>query len=192
MAGEEHEIVAGGEGIFLRPLRDEDIDDRYVSWFRDPRVTQYLKAKNISRQDALDFLHYGQETKLRFQYAICAQDTGLHIGNVKIGDIERNTMISELAMFIGDRDYWRRGFATAAHRLAIKIAFESLGIRKLHAGQHRGNDGALKACLRSGWKIEAILHQHVLGPDGYCDLVLLSCFNPAYFTTLPTFPLPIS
>ena len=95
MAGEEHEIVAGGEGIFLRPLRDEDIDDRYVSWFRDPRVTQYLKAKNISRQDALDFLHYGQETKLRFQYAICAQDTGLHIGILRAIRWRANVLQSE-------------------------------------------------------------------------------------------------
>ena len=191
MGSGDSDVVARDGGVFLRPLQDDDIDERYLSWFRDPLVTRYLEAKNITRQEALDFLRYGQETKLRFQYAICVEDSGLHIGNVKIGDINRKTMVSELAIFLGDQYYWGRGFATATHRLAIKIAFEKLRIRKLHAGQHRGNDRALKACLRAGWKIEAILYQHVLGTNGYCDLVMLSCFNPAFFTSLPDFPLPL-
>src|SRR5262249_29630992 len=48
--------------IQLRLLEEDDITERYVAWFRDPEVTRYLDARDISREDALAHLRQGRET----------------------------------------------------------------------------------------------------------------------------------
>ena len=34
--------------ILMKPLKLKDINSKYVSWFADSEVTEYLEAKNIS------------------------------------------------------------------------------------------------------------------------------------------------
>ena len=103
MGSGDNDVVARDGGVFLRLLREDDIDDRYLSWFRDPLITRYLEAKNITREDALGHLHHGQKEKLRFLYAICTKEDGRHIGNIKIGDINYKAMTSDLVTVVGDR-----------------------------------------------------------------------------------------
>jgi [ribosomal protein S5]-alanine N-acetyltransferase len=102
-------------------------------------------------------LHYGQKEKLRFIYAICTKEDGRHIGNIKIGDINYKAMTSDLVTVVGDRAYWGRGFATAAIKIGVNIAFAKLKLRKLyagiylHAGIYNDNVGSLKAYARAGF-----------------------------------------
>src|ERR1700732_661948 len=85
MGSEDSDVVARDGGVFLRLLREGDIDDRYLSWFRDPLITRYLEAKNITREEALEHLHYGQKEKLRFIYAICTKEDGRLVAAVLRG-----------------------------------------------------------------------------------------------------------
>jgi RimJ/RimL family protein N-acetyltransferase len=180
----------GGE-VFLRPMEEADYDERYLSWFRDGEVTHFLDARDLTRQDAVNYLRWGRETGRRFMYAICDSHTGLHIGNVKIGDIDPKSNISDLVTFIGDRRYWGRGRATAAIRLGIGLAFERYDIRKLSGGILAGNVGSLKAYTRAGFVVEAVLHSHRILEGKPVDWVVVSCFNRKYYPNLPSFPLPL-
>ena len=42
-------IHVKGQLISLRDLTHDDITDRYLSWFRDGTVTQFLSARNLQR-----------------------------------------------------------------------------------------------------------------------------------------------
>lgn len=178
-------------GICLRPLEESDITERYLSWFRDETVTRFLESRNISRDDALQFMRWGKQTGNRRLFAICVEATGLHIGNIKVGDIDQKASTSDLVTFIGDRDYWGRGIATTAIRLATAYAFKELGVRKLHAGMYAQNLGSLKCYTRAGWLVEAVLYYDIVGPDGPTDRFLIACFNPDHYKTLPSFPRPL-
>jgi RimJ/RimL family protein N-acetyltransferase len=185
------DIVAAANGVCLRPMRESDIDERYLSWFRDSEVTKYLESRHITADDALEFLRWGHQTQKRFIYAICLADSGLHIGNVKIGDIRTKSMVSDLVTVIGDRQVWGKGYAATAIRLAIGLAFDTHGIRKLSAGIYSNNVGSLKAYTRAGFLVEAVLHAHDIGPDGMNDRIVIACFNPRMHPAVPAFPLPL-
>lgn len=176
--------------IYLRPLEPGDIDDRYLSWFWDADVTRFLEARNLSREAAHAYLDEAIQTGIRHLYAICDAKTDLHIGNVKIGDIDRKAMTSDLVTVIGDRNYWGKGLATEAIRQGNTIAFRDLGIRKLHGGMYASNIGSIKAYCRAGWVIEAVLHGHYELDGKIMDRVVVSCFNPDLFPELPEFPKP--
>ena len=185
-------VVHADDGsIFLRPLAEADITERYLSWFRDDVTTLYLEARNITADDALDYLRTGQRTRQRFMYAVCEGEHGRHIGNLKIGDIDWKSSLSDLVTVIGDRSYWGRGIATKAIKLGSRSAFEHLDIHKLNGGMYADNIGSIKAYTRAGWVIEAVLLGQNQVKDGRSDRVVVSCFNPKYFPVLPKFPLPL-
>ena len=167
--------------IYLRPLTPEDIDDVYVSWFRDDTVTAFLEAKNISRKDAIAYLSAGRDTNTYYMYAIIHRESGTHIGNVKVGCIDWKNRVSDLVTVIGRREFWGRGLAEQAIRAGHEIAFNDFDLRKLSGGVVEGNDGSLKAYGRAGWVVEGRQVGHLVVEGIPKDRIIISCFNPKYF-----------
>lgn len=174
--------------ITLRPLEVTDISDSYVSWFKSRQVTAFLEVSDLTKDDCKNYLLEGRNAGTRFMYAICEPEHGKVIGTVKIGEIDRKFMISDLVTVIGDPDYWGKGLATKAIRQGSHIAFEEHGIRKLHGGMYDQNIGSIKAYLRAGWVVEAILHGQYVLNNQTMDRVVVSCFNPTFFPSLPPLP----
>jgi ribosomal-protein-alanine N-acetyltransferase len=170
------------EAIYLRPLMREDINDNYLAWFRDEEVTSFLEARNITREDAIAHLEAGKINNSYIIYAIVYGETGKHIGNLKLGPIDHKHRVSDLVCVIGDREYWRRGLAEQAIREGNRIAFEEFDLRKLSGGVIEGNIGSLKTYARAGWVEEGRQKGHYLVEGNPRDRILISCFNPCYFS----------
>jgi ribosomal-protein-alanine N-acetyltransferase len=163
--------------IFLRPLEETDIDDRYVAWFADPDVTRYIQSRNFTATESKAYLRAGRDSRSYFLYAVCLNATGAHIGNLKIGPINWIHEIADLVTVIGDKACWGRGLAAEAIALGSWVAFEVYGIRKLHGAILASNTGSIKAYTRGGWTIEGRLRDHCLADGVPTDTVLVSCFN---------------
>ena len=105
--------------IYIRPLKVSDINIRYINWFSDLNVTEFLEARNITIEDSKSYLINGYKTGQYYIYAICLDKKDLHIGNIKIGPIKRKEGISDLVTVIGDKEYWGKGAASIAITKAI-------------------------------------------------------------------------
>jgi len=169
------------ETIFLRPLTAEDIDETYVSWFRDEQVTAFLEARNISREDAIAHLEAGRIDNSYVVYAIIHAQSGIHVGNIKLGPVNWKHRFADCVTVIGRRDFWGRGIATTAIREAIRIAFDDLDLRRLTASIADGNDGSVRAYTRAGFQIEGRLAGQWLIDGQARDSILIGCLNPRYF-----------
>lgn len=169
---------------YLRSLQAEDFTERYLAWFRDPEVTRYLDAKNITREDAVAHLEEGKQGNTWYIYAICEAANDRHIGNLKIGPIHSRYLVSDLVTVIGERDAWGKGYAREAIKLGIKIAFEELNLRKLSASIDSRNIGSLKAYTAAGFAVEATLKDQCMdlssGEAILSDMIYIACFNPAF------------
>ena len=161
--------------LTLRPLIEADVTDRYLAWFRDEKVTCYIEAHNLTRQDVINYIHHQKDDEY-FMYAIIVAK---HIGNLKIGPIQWRHELSDLVTVIGDRDYWGKGCATEAIRQGISIAW-GMGLRKLSAGIWSENIGSIKAYTKAGFVVEGILKNHYIDHNGNLqDRVCISIWNPA-------------
>ncbi|MDO8518155.1 MAG: GNAT family N-acetyltransferase [bacterium] len=169
-----------GNSIYLRSLTEDDFTERYLSWFCDPEVTRFLFARNITREDAVKHLRDGIKTGNWHMYAICEVKGGRHIGNIKIGPIDKHNGVSDLVTVIGERDAWGRGYGREAVGLATRVAFGELGIRKLSASIDSRNIGSIKAYTAAGFEVETSLkNQYRDEASGeLSDKVFFSCFNP--------------
>ena len=180
-------VVRTGSKVFLRPLTEDDFTETYVSWFRDPLVTRFLDARNISRADAIDHWRRGLQGNAWSMYAICATEDSRHIGNLKIGPIHRRYMISDMVTVIGDRSAWGQGRAREAIQLGIGIAFDDFNIRKLSASIDSDNIGSIKAYTGAGFHIETALKDQFMdatqNPPRLSDKVYVACFNPKFRLT---------
>ena len=166
--------------IYLRQLKESDVNEEYLSWFADNQVTEFLNAKNLKKKDVVDYIKKGIESRTYFMHAICDVETDKHIGNLKVGPIDREHMTSDLVTLIGDTNYWGKGLATEAIKLGNAIAFDKYDIRKLTGGICSDNIGSIKCYTRAGWEVEGTLKAHYVINDKILDRVCVSCFNPEY------------
>jgi len=166
----------------LRPLKEEDVNEEYLSWFRDKEVTKYLgvDGDSLTVDIVKDYIKKGLDTKSYFMYAICLEENGKHIGNLKIGPIDYKHAYSDLITVIGDRTQWGKDLASEAIQLGIKLAFEKYNMRKLSAGIISGNIGSIKAYTKAGFIIEGTLKDQYVIDNEYQNRVLVGCFNPNY------------
>lgn len=170
------------ERVFLRSLETTDINENYLSWFKDEEVTKFLEVdgKSLTKEEVIRYINEGKNSKSYFMYAICIKENNKHIGNLKIGPINYKHGISDFITVIGDRAQWGKGLASEAIRLGIKLAFEKFNIRKLSAGVYSDNVGSIKAYTNAGFIIEGTLKDHYVFKGKYQDRVMVSCFNPNF------------
>jgi len=166
--------------VYLRELSEEDINAEYLSWFKDSKVTEFLNARNLTKNDVLEYIKIGKESRTYFMHAICDVETDKHIGNLKIGPIDIDNKTSDLVTLIGNVNFWGKGLATEAIELGNILAFDKYDVRKLTGGICSNNIGSIKCYTRAGWIIEGTLKEHYIVEGKMHDRVCVSFFNPKY------------
>jgi len=162
-----------GRRVMLRPISLEDCTDRYVQWLRDPEVNQYLETRWMEQtiESVRAFVLAVAQDPSSHLLAIVEVETGRHIGNIKIGPIRPHHNYADLSYFIGDRDYWGRGYATEAIQLATRLGFERLGLHRIQAGAYAGNIAGARTLEKAGFVRDAVMHRQLMGPSGWDDHV---------------------
>ena len=169
--------------ITLRTLQHSDIVNEYLNWFKNNEVTNFLEVdgNSLTTKMVTDYIDDGINTGNYFMYAICLAENNKHIGNLKIGPINKKHKIADLVCVIGDRDYWGKGIATEAIALGNVLAFDKYDIRKLHGQIYADNIGSIKAYCKAGWIIEGVIKDRYLVNEKTMDQILVSCHNPKSF-----------
>ena len=161
--------------VTLRELTEADVDERYVGWMNDPQVTRYLESRFVSHTEGSlkAYVRSMSADPDVLLLAIVRNDDGRHIGNVKLGPIDRHHLLANVGILVGERDCWGHGYATEAIGALTTYAFAELGLRKLCAGAYRQNKGSVEAFLKAGWHQEATRPGQFISDGEAVDEVLL-------------------
>jgi len=178
----DHRFTDVAGRVYLRRLTPQDVTDSYIEWFRDTSVTEFLDARDLTRAELENYIVDGEKHRTHYMYGIFDCELDIHIGNLKIGPIQWNHRISDLVCVIGRREFWGQGLAKDAIRIGNRVAFEEFDLRKVTGGIASGNIGSIKAYTGADWVIEGTLRGHHLINGESQDRVIVSCFNPRYFS----------
>ncbi|OUJ72755.1 GNAT family N-acetyltransferase [Hymenobacter crusticola] len=175
------------ERLQLRSLRSTDIDEAFLTWFQDEELMRFYtnSRQTHTLESLLRNIQAGAATDTNYVFAIIDRETQAFIGTIKLGPINRDHLISDLVVLLGDRHFHGKGLAVEAIRLGNAIAFEEFGLRKLFGGMYATNVSSYKAYLRAGWVEEGRLLGHYLVDSQPIDRILIACFNPIFFPLLP-------
>lgn len=164
-----------GKRIFIRQLLPEDVGDSYLAWMNDPEVTQFLESrwKLYQRGDLESFVTSIRTSEDDFLFGIFIKESGEHIGNIKIGNINRIHRYADLGLVIGAKQFWGHGYATEAICLATEYAFRELNLNKLIAGIYAPNVGSQKAFEKAGYQVVGRYCKHRFYNGKFVDEILM-------------------
>lgn len=174
-----------GERIFLREVRQSDVNENYYQWLNDPEINQYLETRFVprSKENILEFVNNLDAQNSEPFFAICTIDNEEHIGNIKIGPINWYHRHGDISLFIGDKNCWGKGIATEAIHIITTFAFRTLNLHKVKAGCYANNSGSVRAFEKCGYLREGLLHSHCFCDGEYVDLILLGLTAEKYWNT---------
>ena len=176
----ETSIALRGNRLNLRSLRPDDATPTYIDWLRDPEVMRYLESR-FSEQTPEGLASYIETTIAdpdTYFLAIILAEGARHIGNIKLGPVERQHRRGDIGLIIGERDCWGKGYATEAISMLSSWAFADLGLHKLTAGAYGTNKGSIRAFIRAGFRVEARRPEHYLSDGAWVDSILLGRIAP--------------
>lgn len=165
------------ETVSLFLLDEEHVSADYVRWLNDPRVNRFLESRFAvhDEEGTRAFVRHcrADAGTLFFGIRACALDQR-HVGNIKLGPIDRHHRLGEIGILVGEPDAWGRGIATHAIARLADIARAQLGLRKLTAGCYASNVGSERAFARAGFEREGVRRAHFLLDGQPEDLVLMA------------------
>lgn len=175
-------LIVNGRDIYLRPISLDDISQNYVNWMNDPQINQYLESR-FSEQtldSVQDFVISMIESPENILFAICEQESGHHVGNIKIGPLNTIHSHAEIGLLIGKKECWGKGYGSEAIALVVEYAFKTLNIHRLTSGAYAENIGSVKAFQKNGFIIEGTYRNHVLHNGVFVDCIRMGIINPDY------------
>ena len=158
--------------LFL--LTADAVTQAYVDWLNDVEINRFLEAR-FARHDLESTRRFVAQVladPLTVLFGIRSLELRRHVGNIKIGPIDRRHGLGEIGIMIGDRAVWGQGFGSEAIERVADIAANELQLRKLSAGCYGSNAASARAFQKAGFTIEAVRRAHFL-LDGRAEDALL-------------------
>jgi RimJ/RimL family protein N-acetyltransferase len=165
--------------LVLKILYPENVTQNYLGWMQDEDITQFMecRGKTYALVELKDYTRMVDESHNDFLFGIYTSSDNVHIGNIKIGEINQLHKFGNLGLMIGEKKYWDKGYGTEAVKLATEYAFHKLRLNKLLAGIYENNTGCYKAFLKAGYNEVGRLKKHRSHKDEYVDQIFMEKLN---------------
>jgi RimJ/RimL family protein N-acetyltransferase len=154
--------------LILRSITTDDCKQDYLNWLQDPKVNCFLETRwqKQTINSIYEFIVNIQKDENNYLFAIVDKSTNKHIGNIKLGPINWQHGIAEISYFIGDVDFWGKGYATQAISTLTEWGFKKLKLHFVKAGFYQSNIASQKALVKSGYEFQAIFKNELIAANG--------------------------
>lgn len=151
-----------GTSVKLRALRAEDAE-HHLRWRNDPEVVHWATGGDpCFGPVTAEALARGFETMLRLDpresAVLTVEDRadGSVIGMVDYRDLDPFAGQATVGVTIGDRDHWGRGHGSEALLLLVGHLFRAFGLHRVELDTWSGNERAVRAFTRAGFREEGL------------------------------------
>lgn len=160
-----------GSRVSLKPITEDEINERYLTWVNDPEINKYLevryKKQNIS--DIYNYVNSLRSIEGGELFAIFDNARNLHIGNCSITHFNpNNNGYAIYGLMIGEKSQ-NLGYAVDAEIMIVDYLFAFEEIRRIQGGVYSRNKAAWKIIEMLGFKKEATLRECTVLSDGTID-----------------------
>jgi len=165
------------ETVRLRAIERQDLP-LFVAWLNDPEVRQHLLV-NIPLSQAQEDGWFDRMLARPLE----EQPLGIEVrtpegwrlvGNCSFFDLDWRNRCCEIGIFIGDQEYWGRGYGTQVMRLMLKYGFNTLNLNRVYLRVYESNPRGIKCYEKAGFRHEGRLRQAIFQDGRYIDLLMMS------------------
>ena len=130
----------------------------YIKWDHDSelhRLADGAPPRLWSEKKLKEFVEKNDEkTDRNFRFSIRTLVDDKLIGGIGLWLLPQTQGDVWLGIYIGERDYWSKGYGTDAMRLIVGYGFSELNLRRITLGLHAYNERALKSYQKVGFQLE--------------------------------------
>ncbi|MEW6445846.1 MAG: GNAT family N-acetyltransferase [Pseudomonadota bacterium] len=162
-----------GKHLYLRGLVESDASGPYPTWLNDREINAGNShgAFPYATSAALDYIRQSQTRRDALILAIVLNEGDRHIGNISLQAIHPVYRSAELALLIGERDCWGKGYGREAASLICRHGFETLNLHRIHCGTFAHNNGMQSIAKALGMRQEGVRRQAAYKDGHYVDVI---------------------
>jgi RimJ/RimL family protein N-acetyltransferase len=141
------------ERFLIRLLEVSDVSLRYLEWFDDPTVIQFIQSAK-HKQTLNDLRQYVQQKLIdenAFLFGIFAGKEVLHIGNIKFDPVHFQSGLAVVGAMVGAKDWRNKGVFKEVFLTMAATLNEKFGINTYWLGVERDNWAAIRAYRKTGF-----------------------------------------
>ena len=166
-----------GERVRLRAISRKDLPD-FVTWLNDPQVGENLviyyplSYEQEEKWFAEIQTHHVDEQPLAIEIKL--QNDWKLIGDIGFAVVDQHERSAELGIFIGEKQYWNKGYGTQAMSLMVAYGFQTLNLNRIFLRVFETNLRAIRCYEKAGFKQEGRLRQAHFSNGTYIDVLVMS------------------
>lgn len=169
-----------GKLVKLREYRKEDIP-MVLNYINDSEIKKYL-TPGIPYPYTLEdeykwFESQTANSNTTYNFAIESLEDGKYIGGCGINSVDWKNSIVVVGIFIGEKNYWGKGYGTDALRVLINFIFNQMNIRKVTLNVYSFNHRAIKSYEKIGFKTEGVLRKQIFKNGEFHDEIIMGLFK---------------
>lgn len=168
-----------GEKCFLSPMSPDDAET-YARWLNDMEVAHYLTL-------ATGVINIENERKLvaelsdNHNYGIVNKETDELIGTCGFIHVDDVNQSSEIGIFIGNKDYWHKGFGFEAMALLIDYGFNYLNFHNIFLQVYSFNEKAINCYRKLGFKDVGRRREAIRRNRNYHDILFMDILPEDFY-----------
>lgn len=162
------------EKVRLRAITMSDAIDHW-RWRNDPDVTHTLLTSRPQTQAEVDNMVSRWMSESNHGFAIETVDLPqpVHVGSCSLSDFHWPSRHVEVSLAIGEKQYWGRGYASAAMELLLEYGFGELNLHRIQLYVFTTNTAAIRLYQKCGFQIEVTLREDVYREGAFHNTYLM-------------------
>jgi RimJ/RimL family protein N-acetyltransferase len=161
--------------VWLRVVEEGDLP-LLVGWMNDPEVRHWLHHSD--RPDATVESVRGRFglTEERFPNLVwmIEEKDGRPVGHVGLLAVDPHHKRAELAISIGEKERWGRGYGTDAIQAVLRHSFEVMGLRRVELHTDADNARGIRCYEKCGFVLEGVMRERRLRDGEPLDMLLMA------------------
>lgn len=166
-----------GDRVRLRATEKSDLIN-FQRWLNDPEVRRFLFL-NLP-------LSMGQEERW-FEnmlnqppaeqvlvIEVKVGDDWKAIGNTSFMEINWQSRLAEIGIFIGEKSDWNKGYGSEVMGLMLRHGFQTLNLNRIWLKVYEHNLRGIRAYEKAGFQLEGRLRQALYQDGRYYDVLIMS------------------
>jgi RimJ/RimL family protein N-acetyltransferase len=161
-----------GEKVYLSPVNPDDYE-KYTEWLADLEVTVNLTvySKIIAKYQEKEALAKLSADDNNF--AIVARADDRLLGNCGFHNIDLTNRRAEVGIFIGDKEYWGKGYGREALELLLDFGFNIRNLHSIMLAVREYNQRAIRCYEKIGFKKIGVRREAVFFGEQKADVIFM-------------------
>ena len=173
-----------GKNVALRGLQKEDCKQYLHKWMDDQEITHFLFMGAIptSQESLEDWYEAIRQSDQDILFMIIATEEDKVIGFCGFHEIRWLHRSAEYRIFIGEKDFWSRGYGSECHRLMVRYGFELLNLNRIWLGVNASHARAVTSYKGNGFVEEGVLREETFRNSQYYDVLRMAILRNEYYS----------